>query len=138
MQRETDTLAKPLKGHGELILLVDDDPSVLRVTEMILGKENYRVLCAVDGRRALAVFVREMDSIKAVLTDINLPYIDGVALIQTIQQMRRDVIFIASTGQADQPRRAELQKLGVTSFLSKPYNADALLTTLRGALQDFR
>jgi two-component system, cell cycle sensor histidine kinase and response regulator CckA len=128
--------AESLKGNGELILVVDDDASVLSVTAMVLGKQNYRVLCANDGRRALAVFVPEMDSVKAVLTDINLPYIDGIVLIRTIQQMRRDMIFIASTGQAHQPRRAELEKLGVTNFLSKPYSTDELLMTLRGALQD--
>lgn len=48
------------------------------------------------------------------------------------------MIFIASTGQADQPRRAELEKLGVTNFLGKPYSAHLLLMTLRDALQGRR
>src|SRR6266852_3074902 len=80
-RRESETPAESLKGNGELILVVDDEPSILRVTAMVLDKQNYRVLCATNGSEALAVFALQMDSVKAVLTDIMLPSMDGIALV---------------------------------------------------------
>ena len=124
-----------MKGNGELILLVDDEPSILRVTAMILDKQNYRVLCASDGSEALAVFAQQMDSIQAVLTDINLPSMDGVALIRAIKRVKPDMVFIASAGQGDELRLRELQELRVTNLLTKPYDTGNLLMTLREALQ---
>ncbi|SRR5712691_1473170 len=132
--RESETLPDSFNGKGELILLVDDEAAILRVTAMVLDKQNYRVLCASNGSEALAVFAQQMDSIKAVLTDINLPLMDGVALIRVIKEMKPNMVFIASTGQSDEPRRAEIQELGVTNFLTKPYDVKDLLKTVHDAL----
>ena len=134
-RRRPGALGELLKGNGELILLVDDEPSILRVTSMILDTKNYRVLCATDGPEALAVFAQQMDSVKAVLTDIMLPFVDGVALIRTIKKLKPDMAFIASTGHGDEPRHPELRELGVENFLVKPYDMETLLKTLRDALE---
>jgi DNA-binding NtrC family response regulator len=133
--RKSETSAESLKGNGELILLVDDDPSILRVTAMVLDKQNYRVLCASDGCEAVAVFAQQMDSVKAVLTDIMLPSMDGIALVRAIKEIKPDMVFIASTGQRDQARLKELVKLGITNFLTKPYDIPELLGTVRDALE---
>jgi DNA-binding NtrC family response regulator len=127
-------LGELVSGSGELILLVDDEPSILRVTAMILDTKNYRVLCATDGPEALAVFALQMESVKAVLTDIMLPFMDGVALIRTIKKLKPDMAFIASTGDGDEARHPELRELGVRNFLVKPYDMETLLKTLRDAL----
>ena len=132
--RESEASAESLKGNGELLLLVDDEPSILRVTAMVLDRHNYRVLCASDGSEALALFGRQMDSITLVLTDINLPSLDGVDLIRAIKEMKPDMIFIASTGQEDEPRSKEIRELGVTNFLTKPYDVPKLLRAVRDAL----
>jgi CheY-like chemotaxis protein len=133
--RESEALAESLKGNGELILLVDDEPSILRVTAMVLDKQNYRVLCATNGSEALAVFALQMDSVKAVLTDIMLPSMDGIELIRAIKEMKPEMVFIASTGRSEQLRLRELQELGVTNLLTKPYDRGSLLMTLRDALE---
>ena len=133
--RESEAPAESLKGNGELILLVDDEPGILRVTAMVLDKQNYRVLCASDGSEALAIFVQQMDSIKLVLTDINLPSMDGIALIRAIKEMKTEMVFIASTGQGDELHLRELRELGVTNLLTKPYDIAHLLMTLRDALE---
>ena len=126
--------AESLRGNGELVLLVDDEPSVLRVTAMVLDKQNYRVLCASDGSEALAVFGQQMDSIQAVLTGVNLPSMDGIALIRAIKEIKPDMVLIASAGQGDELHLRELQELRVTNLLTKPYDTGNLLMTLRDAL----
>jgi DNA-binding NtrC family response regulator len=135
IHRESETSAESLKGSGELILLVDDEPSILRITSMVLVQQKYRVLCASDGSEALAVFGQQMDSIKLILTDINLPSINGIALIGAIKERKPNMVFIASTGQPDEAGVKQLEELGVTIFLTKPYDVPKLLRAIRDALE---
>src|SRR5207302_8331755 len=121
-------------GHGELVLLVDDEMNIRRVTKMTLETHNYRVLEANDGPEALAIFAQQKDSISVVLTDLMMPYIDGVALIRVLKRIKPDTIFVVSSGQDDEPRLVELQGLGVVNFLSKPYDTRKLLTVLESAV----
>ena len=129
-----EEIPRVIKGNGELVLLVDDEMNIRRVTKMTLEKHNYRVLEANDGPEALAIFAQEMDSVSVVLTDMRMPYIDGVALIRALKKMEPGMTFIASTGQDDEPRSAELQELGVVNFLTKPYDTRKLLTVLEAAV----
>ena len=132
--RESRAAIAPVEGNGEQILVVDDEPNILRVTKMIFEKHNYRFVSANDGPEALALFAQQMDSIGGVLTDISMPYMDGVALVRSLRKMKSDIPIIASTGQGDQSRMSELQSLGVKNFLTKPYNLETLLTTVHDTL----
>ena len=127
--------SKLLEGNGELILVVDDEPGILRASKMILEKQNYRVLTANDGPEALALIAQQKDAIRLVLSDISMPYMDGVMLIRAIKKMKPDTAILASTGQGEQGRMAELQSLSVNNFLAKPYNTEKLLLGLRNALE---
>ena len=108
--------------------------NIRRVTKMTLETHNYRVLEANDGPEALAIFAQHKDSVSVVLTDMMMPYIDGVALIRALKRIKSDIIFVASSGQDDEPRLVELQALGVANFLSKPYDTRKLLTVLESAV----
>jgi len=125
----------PIQGNGELILVVDDEPNILGITKMIFEKHNYRIVSASDGLAALALFAQQMESIGGLLTDIAMPYMDGVALVRALRKMKSDLPIIASTGQGERSRVNELQSLNVHNFLSKPYDADKLLTTIQAALE---
>jgi len=74
-----------LVGHGELVLVIDDEQFVLKLAKNILGTHGYRVLTAGDGREALAVFARHMTSTCAVIIDLMMPNLGGAA---TIKQLR--------------------------------------------------
>jgi PAS domain S-box-containing protein len=134
LPRESRMTPEALKGHGELVLLVDDEANILRVTKLALENKNYHVVSASDGREALKIFSEQGDSIKAVLTDMGLPHMDGVALIRAIKKMKPEMVFIASTGQDEENRVSELQALGVSNFLGKPYDTQTLLTKVRDTL----
>ncbi|HJX26004.1 MAG TPA: PAS domain S-box protein, partial [Chthoniobacterales bacterium] len=134
LPQESGITPESLKGHGELVLLVDDEANILRLTKMALENKNYHVVSASDGREALKIFSEQGDSIKAVLTDMGLPHMDGVALIRAIKKMKPEMVFIASTGQDEENRVSELQALGVSNFLGKPYDAQTLLTKVRDTL----
>jgi PAS domain S-box-containing protein len=129
------TAVQTLSGHGEQILVVDDDATILRVTKMILESKGYRTLEAHDGPEALAVFAKETNAIDAVLTDMSLPFMDGLALIRAIRKIKPEAKIIASTGQGGHAYSAQLADLGVKQMLNKPYDTQHLLEALRDALQ---
>lgn len=123
------------RAEGELLLLVDDEKSILQVAKALLEDHGYRVLTAADAPQALAIFAMRKDEIKLVLTDLAMPLMDGIALIQTLQKMKADVRVIASTGRGGQEQHGqELESLKVRTCLTKPYNKTRLLTTLHDTL----
>ncbi len=75
-----------------------------------------------------------MDAIDLVLTDMMLPYMDGVAVIRAIQKMRPDMTFVVSSGHGDDVRATDLEGLGVTQILSKPYDSGKVLRVVHDAL----
>jgi PAS domain S-box-containing protein len=136
-ERPTQTSeAAPLPpANGELLLIVDDEETILQVAHALLENHGYRVLTAGDATEALAIFALRMNEIDLILTDLAMPFMDGVALIRTLQKMKPDARIIASTGWGDHHNRAnELAHLNVRASLTKPYNKDKLLAALHAAL----
>ncbi len=123
------------RANGELLLIVDDEKSILQVAKAILEDQGYRVVTALEATGALAIFALRMHEIALVLTDLAMPLMDGVTLIRTLQKMKPDVRIIASTGRGAQDGRAnELASLNIHASLAKPYNKNKLLTVLHEAL----
>lgn len=118
-------------GRGELILLVDDEASILRVSARALEDRGYRVMAAGDGTEALARFAGARGSVKVVITDLKMPMMDGVVLVRTLRQMDPRVKVIVSTGHGDEDQLASLRSLGVKTTLKKPYTVEMLLRTVR-------
>ena len=121
-------------GKGELILVVDDEVSICKMARTILTKTGYRILTASGGKEALELFKKHGAAVKAVLTDLAMPVMDGVALTRALKEINPSLAVIASTGQACELRYKELQNLNVSSYLSKPYSAHQLLTIVHQAL----
>jgi PAS domain S-box-containing protein len=121
-------------GRGETILVVDDEPSVREITRTTLETFGYRVLTACEGAEAVALYVTHRDEVKAVLTDMMMPMMDGPATIRALMKINPQIPIIASSGHAESDRVAEAAKLGVKSFLPKPYTAEKLLVMLDGVV----
>jgi two-component system, cell cycle sensor histidine kinase and response regulator CckA len=121
------------EGHGELILVVDDEASVRNAVRISLEAAGYRVLLAADGTEALAVFVMNSD-IAAVLTDLMMPHMDGVKLIRALRTLAPDLPMMASTGLGEKVQLAELKALNVATVLNKPYTSETLLQIIHEEL----
>jgi PAS domain S-box-containing protein len=133
--KETPRAVYP-RAHGELLLLVDDEKAILQIAKPLLEDQGYRVLTAGEATEALALFATQKDEIKLVLTDLSMPFMDGVTFIRTLKKMKPEVKVIASTGQeASEHHLQELDELKVQACLMKPYGKDELLKTLQNALQ---
>lgn len=121
-------------GHGELVLVVDDEESIREITKGTLETFGYRVLVASDGTEAVALYAENKDDIEIVLTDMMMPFMDGPATIRALQRLDPQVKIIAASGLAANDKAAEAQNVGVKTFLSKPYTAEKLLTILSDLL----
>ena len=120
-------------GKGELILVVDDEPSVLAVTRQTLESFGYQVIVAEDGAEAVALYATRMDDVAVVLTDMMMPVMDGPATIRVLVSLNPDVKIIAVSGLISNAQHTQGVN-GVKHFLPKPYTAELLLTSLRQLL----
>jgi PAS domain S-box-containing protein len=121
-------------GNGELVLVVDDDTTVLSMTTQILAAFGYDVVGAEDGAQAIGVYTRRSSDIAIVLTDMSMPIMDGQALIAALTRIDPQLPIIAATGNTAASHLAKIAKSGVVSVLTKPYTAAHLLHTIADAL----
>jgi PAS domain S-box-containing protein len=125
------------RGHGELILVVDDEAPVRLVTRRMLETFGYRVALASDGAEAVALYAKQKDEIAAVITDMMMPVMDGLATIRALRSMRPDVRIIAASGLHGRGSDPDMgPNASVRHFLPKPYTAETLLTALRRVLSE--
>jgi CheY-like chemotaxis protein len=124
------------RGGGELILVVDDEPSVREVTRQTLEAFGYRVETATDGADAVATYARLEDEVELVLTDLMMPIMDGPATIRALRRMNPKVKIIAASGLGADGGVTKAVDAGVARFLPKPYTAETLLQTIRAVLEE--
>ena len=123
-----------LAGHGEWILVVDDEASIREITKITLEKHNYKVLIAHDGIEAIALYAQHKHKINTVLLDMIMPEMDGLTTIRTLQKINSLVKIIAVSGLASSEKVAAAMGIGVKTFLPKPYTTQELLKTINGVL----
>lgn len=123
-------------GNGELILVVDDEDNIREITKATLEKFGYRVLTATDGTDAIVVFAQNSGEIKLLLTDMAMPFLDGPGTIRAVKRIKPAIKVVAMSGLTNVEQTAELELLAVNAFLTKPYTAEKLLTTLAAVLSE--
>lgn len=119
-------------GNEELILVVDDEAAIREITRDTLEAHGYRVLTAGDGTEALSIYAERKSEIAALISDLVMPYMDGLALLRALQKMDPSIRVIAMSGML-QDHQLAIQ-IGAWAFLHKPFTASTLLTTLREVL----
>jgi two-component system, cell cycle sensor histidine kinase and response regulator CckA len=122
-----------LEGNGELILVVDDESSILSICKEALELHNYRVLTAADGIDAIAQYVQHKNEISVVLMDMMMPELGGEGAIKTLKLLNPQVKIIATSGIATNQGVAKAAGAEAV-FLSKPFTVDDLLSVLHCAL----
>jgi PAS domain S-box-containing protein len=122
------------RGHGELILVIDDEPIVREVTRQTLEAFGYRVIVACDGVEGITTFTRQEAAVSVVLTDITMPGLDGTATIHALRKINPAVPIVAVSGLSGKSHVAKINSVGVDQFLAKPYTTEALLQVLKALL----
>jgi two-component system, cell cycle sensor histidine kinase and response regulator CckA len=126
----------PSMGNGENILVVDDELSVLEISKEILEARSYRVLTAADGAEATAIFASaEKGSINLVITDMNMPLMDGSSTIRALRRLDPNLKIVVSSGLLTNVNSAGVAGLDIQGYLTKPYTADQLASMVNKVLR---
>ncbi len=120
-------------GRGETILLVEDHPALRAAGRKVLERLGYRVLEAADGREALEVYAAER--VDLVLTDVVMPGMGGVALVEALRQRNPDLKVIAFTGYGEDQEVERIRQAGVSEVIRKPFEVEHLAETIRRMLE---
>jgi PAS domain S-box-containing protein len=118
------------------LLLVDDEEGIRKVLGLALSDSGYTVFTAEDGEQALKIFRKETPPI--VLTDIKMPGMDGIELLQKIKQENPDSEVIMITGHGDMELAIKSLKYQAVDFVTKPINDDVLEIALNRANEKIR
>lgn len=121
-------------GRGETVLVVDDEPAVLGVTEQTLAAHGYRVRTARDGTQAVGALAEEIDACDLVVTDLMMPVMDGPALLRELRRLRPELPVVLTSGRPGSDEEAQAALAEADGFLAKPYDTRSLLTAVREAL----
>jgi two-component system response regulator GlrR len=115
------------------ILVVDDDPDLLRLLTMRLGAASYDVVAAGNGEEALAQLTAVRPDL--VITDLRMEGMDGLALFDAIRETNAGIPVIMLTAHGSIPDAVTATKRGVFSFLTKPFQGKELLSEVQKALR---
>jgi CheY-like chemotaxis protein len=118
----------------EPILIVDDNPTNLKLARVLLEGEGYEVRVAADAEEALAVLAGFRP--RLILMDIQLPGLDGLALTRRLKAdpATRDIVVVALTAYAMKGDQDKAREAGCDGYVAKPIDTRALAGTVSGYL----
>jgi two-component system cell cycle sensor histidine kinase/response regulator CckA len=124
----------PIARGSETILVVEDEEDIRELLTTMLHDYGYGVLVARDGLEALERYRRHCDDIQLVITDMDLPKINGAAVCQAILSENPQVKIILISGFVDAELKRSILAGGVREFVAKPYTLPQMLKTVRKVL----
>lgn len=118
---------------GKQILVVDDSATMRQMLQFTLSGANFDVVEAGDGQDAVSKLTSGAATPHLVITDLNMPVMDGLALIRQIRGMvaHKFIPILMLTTEASAEKKKEGQAVGATGWLVKPFNPAQLLTVIQ-------
>ena len=126
---------KILKGQGQVIYVVDDEVSNLKMQSRLLRYLGYKVITFKDGIKAMEAFKKNPQGVDLLITDQTMPYITGMELMVEILKIRPDFPLILLSGYIVEELSQDLLKSNSVAFLNKPVDLPELSTTIFNLLQ---
>lgn len=141
--RVTQTQASPvhykqriIKGHGETILIADDEPEVLQVTATQLQNLGYQTIKASDGEDAVRQFTRHPEAFDLILLDMVMPAMNGPAAAKQIHDIRPEIPLIFQTGYSANELVSNLSLLDRYQLISKPFRTAEISQMIHSMLAE--
>lgn len=115
-----------------LILLIDDEPQILRALKTILAAHRFRIISAATGEEGLALAAAQSPDL--IILDLTLPDIDGFKVCEQIRQWSRVPVIVLSVRDNEKDKVAALDR-GADDYLTKPFGIEELMARIRVALR---
>jgi CheY-like chemotaxis protein/two-component sensor histidine kinase len=130
--RKTD---HSVKNHGsETILFVDDETSIVKLSEKALKKLGYSVHTAANPLKALDIFKSDPDSFDLVISDMTMPQMNGLKLSEKLREIKSDIPIIICTGHGSAIDIKQASDLLISDFVDKPITISELARVIRRVL----
>jgi signal transduction histidine kinase len=126
--------AAPHRGHGERVLLIDDEAPVLAATAEVLSRLGYEAVSFSDSHAALAAFEATPERFDVVVTDETMPGLTGTGLARMLRSHRPDLPIVLVSGNPGAIQAQQARAAGVSEVLSKPAQSHQMATTLARVL----
>ncbi len=136
MEEETVTPIPDIdvKGGNEHILVIDDEVMVAGLITTILEHIGYRITQCTNSEEAYQIFEKDPDTFDLVITDLTMPHMTGIELINRIRQISKDTKIILSSGFSEQIDQMKAQHMGIAAMILKPIVRTDLATVVRQVL----
>ena len=121
-------------GHGEVILVVEDNASARIALEAILDALGYRPLMAGSGPEALKIYRENAGTISLVMSDLIMPEMNGPELYEALAKEHGSVRMLIMSGYPLDEQADQLQEKGIRFWIQKPFNMRQLADTVSNAL----
>lgn len=119
-------------NKGIKILLVDDEPEILRTLKRILAKKNYAVITFEEPAKALEHL--KTDAVHLIITDLKMPEMDGLQFLYRAKLLRPDTPVILVTGYATIPTAVSAIQTGAYDYIRKPFDIKKIYAVVEQAL----
>ncbi len=125
-----------MKEQLERILVIDDEPGMCRLLDTVLTEEGYLVTAI--QRPQEAVLSLKKDNFDLVITDLRMPKIDGIEILQTIKSVSPDIPVILVTAYSSVESAVKAMKLGASDYVAKPFKNDEIKMVVANVLEKSR
>ena len=126
-------------GHGETILVVDDEASLQELLRITLEERNFKVLSALDAIEAIKVYAENHENIDVVLLDMLMPKLNGPSTIPELRKINSEVKIVGMSGSMFENLSLEMKVLmKELPFLQKPFYSEEVVTLLNDVLYGVR
>lgn len=126
---EPSQVDRPLKGKH--LLLVEDEPGQQRLYRYFLQEAGAEVTLECNGKAAVAVVTKSSTRFDVVVTDFNMPEMDGLVATQTLRELGYEGIIIAMSSQETDALKQSWLKAGCNEFIEKPVKKSQLITAIQ-------
>lgn len=136
-EMDSSNLFEPSQGGTEKILIVDDEEMIVKMEKLMLERLGYHVTPLTGSVEALARFKENPDAFDLVITDMTMPRMMGIQLVNELRSIRPDIPVIICSGFSDQINSDTSKALGIQGYLMKPVIQRELAATIRVVLDDY-
>ena len=116
------------------VLIAEDEDEVRNLLALVLELEQFTVYKASDGEQALEIMTANKDDIDVLITDLGLPKLGGIELIEKVRTLKPTIKIIGASGYSRANVREEVLAAGADEFKAKPYVTDELIQTIKKLL----
>ena len=118
------------------VLIVDDEPDIREILELLLNSNGYEVFSSADGKNAIRI-LKENTSIDLMILDVMMPHEDGITVVKRIREFSKiPVLFL--TAKTQESDKAEAYESGGDDFLGKPFSQNELLMKVNSLIRRYR